>query len=66
MMSGKCLLGDQTSMIFRCKNNGGDAHFKFSVKEDISNSSILQGSNYSGNLFFLLKIKLNNNYNLII
>jgi hypothetical protein len=48
MMSGKCLLGDQTSMVFRCKNNGGDAHFKFSLKEDISNSSILQGSSFLG------------------
>mgnify|MGYP000851615913 CR=1 FL=1 len=52
MMSGKCLLGDQTSMVFRCKNNGGDAHFKFSVKEDLLNSSVLQGSTYSGILFF--------------
>ena len=48
MMSGKCLLGDMTSMVFRCKNNGGDAHFKFSVKEDLLNSSGLQPSYYSG------------------
>lgn len=24
-----CLVGDQASMVFRCLNNGGDAHFKF-------------------------------------
>lgn len=48
MMSGKCLLGDQTSMVFRCKNNGGDAHFKFSMKEDNLNASNLQGSVNSG------------------
>ena len=55
MMSGKCLLGDQTSMVFRCKNNGGDAHFKFSVKEDYLNSSVIQGSTTSGKLKILFK-----------
>lgn len=48
MITGKCLLGDQSSMVFRCKNNGGDAHFKFSTREDIFNSSLVQ-SNSSGN-----------------
>jgi hypothetical protein len=33
----KCLIGDQVSMVFRCKNNGGDAHFKF-VTENINES----------------------------
>ena len=35
----KCLVGDQISMIFRCKNNGGDAHFKF-LSQDINNANI--------------------------
>ena len=26
-----CLVGDQASMVFRCLNNGGDAHFKFKL-----------------------------------
>lgn len=34
----KCLVGDQISMVFRCKNNGGDAHFKF-LAQDLSTSS---------------------------
>lgn len=34
----KCLVGDQISMIFRCKNNGGDAHFKF-LSQDLNNSN---------------------------
>jgi len=37
MNCGKCLLGDQTSMIFKCRNNGGDAHFKFLVDEEAEN-----------------------------
>ena len=41
MVCGKCLLGDQTSMVFRCKNNGGDAHFKFTATEDLANHSTL-------------------------
>lgn len=34
MECGNCLLGDQISMVFRCKNSGGDAHFKFNVEDD--------------------------------
>ena len=35
----KCLVGDQISMVFRCKNNGGDAHFKF-LSNEINNSNL--------------------------
>lgn len=36
MDCGTCLLGDQTSMVFRCRNNGGDAHFKFISLENLN------------------------------
>jgi|LauGreDrversion4_2_1035121.scaffolds.fasta_scaffold782573_2 hypothetical protein len=42
----KCLVGDQISMIFRCKNNGGDAHFKF-LPSDYNSSSMQYNSNMS-------------------
>ena len=29
---GKCLVGDKVEKYFLCKNNGGDAHFKFYVE----------------------------------
>ena len=29
---GKCLLGDKIEKHFMCKNNGGDAHFKFYIE----------------------------------
>lgn len=47
MMCGKCLLGDQTSMVFRCKNNGGDAHFKFNVREEFALNN--NSNNHSNN-----------------
>jgi len=60
MNCGKCLIGDQTSMVFRCRNIGGDAHFKFIVnefdngdyisennKEKLNNNSIYGGTNYT-------------------
>jgi len=50
MMCGKCLLGDQTSMVFRCKNNGGDAHFKFHVKEEIIQTNTNLNSNNQQNI----------------
>lgn len=40
----KCLIGDQVSMVFRCKNNGGDAHFKFLQQEFFENET-LSGNN---------------------
>lgn len=42
----KCLVGDQISMIFRCKNNGGDAHFKF-LPNDINSSNYQNLNNLS-------------------
>jgi len=52
MNCGKCLIGDQTSMVFRCRNNGGDAHFKFVVDESLEynkspNNSVYNGTNYT-------------------
>jgi hypothetical protein len=46
MNCGKCLIGDQTSMIFRCKNYGGDAHFKFST-ENINNNNSPHNNAYN-------------------
>jgi len=66
MMCGKCLLGDQTSMIFRCKNNGGDAHFKFSFKEDFllqqNISQNITNHQLSLNINNLLKQQDNQNF----
>ena len=36
----KCLVGDQISMVFRCKNNGGDAHFKFLSNNEMNSSNL--------------------------
>jgi hypothetical protein len=44
MDCGRCLLGDQSSILFRCKNNGGDAHFKFITVEHLSNEGNSQDS----------------------
>ena len=32
---GKCLVGDKIERHFICKNNGGDAHFKFYLEEEV-------------------------------
>jgi hydrocephalus-inducing protein len=34
MDCGKCFIGDRVEMHFTCKNNGGDAHFKFLPMEN--------------------------------
>ena len=41
---GKCLVGDKIETHFLCKNNGGDAHFKFYVEGEENNNP----KNYPG------------------
>ena len=41
---GKCLVGDKLEKHFLCKNNGGDAHFKFYVEGQENNEQ----KNYPG------------------
>ena len=41
---GKCLVGDKTEKHFLCKNNGGDAHFKFYIEGQENNEQ----KNYPG------------------
>ena len=36
---GKCLVGDKIERHFVCKNNGGDAHFKFYIEEEKENNN---------------------------
>ena len=36
---GKCLVGDKIERHFMCKNNGGDAHFKFYIEGEENNSN---------------------------
>ena len=36
---GKCLVGDKIERHFICKNNGGDAHFKFYIEEEKENNN---------------------------
>jgi len=48
----KCLVGEQSSMVFRCRNNGGDAHFKFELPEaehvESANNSLDGGYDLDG------------------
>lgn len=49
MNCNKCLVGEQVSMIFRCRNNGGDAHFKIEAADFLKikkESNILNDSNF--------------------
>jgi len=62
MICGKSLLGDQTSMVFRCKNNGGDAHFKFNIKEDNLNNNNLNSSNVHSQNFNNNQINKSHNF----
>ena len=45
MNCGKCFLGDRVETYFVCKNNGGDAHFKFVSNENKDNNDFSQNSN---------------------
>lgn len=45
MICNRCLVGEETSMVFRCRNNGGDAHFKFEVADKQETSNKRKDSN---------------------
>ena len=47
MDCGKCFIGDRVEMHFTCKNNGGDAHFKFLPMD---NNTDTEGNGVSNNV----------------
>jgi len=45
---GKCLLGDKIEKHFMCKNNGGDAHFKFYIEGEENKNNNQEKKGTSG------------------